>query len=63
MFGAIGTTEILIIVGILILLFGAKQIPKIARSIGQSKREFGKAMKEIDDGVQPTGSGKSTVRR
>ena len=62
MFGGLGTTEILIIVGILILLFGAKQIPKLAKSIGQSRREFRSAFNEID-GIHAEDAHKSVVRR
>lgn len=35
-----GATEILIIVGVLILFFGAKKIPELARGIGQGIKEF-----------------------
>lgn len=35
MFG-LGTREIIILVGILVLLFGAKKIPELARSIGDA---------------------------
>lgn len=38
--GSIGPTEILIIAGILILLFGATKLPKLARSLGESARIF-----------------------
>jgi sec-independent protein translocase protein TatA len=62
MFGGLGTTEILIVVGILILLFGAKQIPKIAKSIGQSKREFRRAMNETGD-IHAEDADKSVIRR
>jgi len=41
MFG-IGTTELLIIGGIVVLLFGAKRIPEIARGIGQGVKNFRK---------------------
>lgn len=37
MFG-LGAREIIILVGILVLLFGAKQIPKLARSIAEAVR-------------------------
>jgi sec-independent protein translocase protein TatA len=36
----IGTTEVLIICGVVVLLFGAGAIPKIARSIGRARKEF-----------------------
>jgi len=35
-----GTQEIVIIVGIVVLLFGAKKIPELGRSLGDGLREF-----------------------
>jgi sec-independent protein translocase protein TatA len=32
--------EIMIVVGLAVLLFGAERIPKLARSMGQAKKEF-----------------------
>jgi sec-independent protein translocase protein TatA len=32
--------EIYLIVGVIVLLFGGSQLPKLARSLGQAKREF-----------------------
>ncbi len=37
MFG-LGTREIIILVAVLVLLFGAKKIPELARSIGEAVR-------------------------
>ena len=36
--GGLGVKEIIIIVGVLILLFGAKKIPELARSLAESVR-------------------------
>ena len=47
MFGSLGMTEALLIVGVIVILFGAKQIPKIGRSIGESIREFRKVGDEL----------------
>ena len=48
--GGFGAPEILIIVAILVLLFGAKKIPELAKGIGQGMNEFKKATnKEIDN--------------
>ncbi|MDR2480078.1 MAG: twin-arginine translocase TatA/TatE family subunit [Treponema sp.] len=44
-----GHTEILVIVLVILVLFGAAAIPKFARSLGQAKKEFSKAMKEGED--------------
>lgn len=38
--GSFGTTEILLIVFVIILLFGAKRIPELFRGMGQGVREF-----------------------
>jgi sec-independent protein translocase protein TatA len=42
----IGLTEILIILLVLILLFGARKIPDLARSLGRSLGEFKKGREE-----------------
>jgi len=41
-------TELLLIFGIVILLFGAKKIPDLAKGIGQGIRNFKKEMKDED---------------
>lgn len=48
-----GPTEIMIICGVIVLLFGASQIPKFARSVGKAKREFEKGLKDGGDGEAP----------
>lgn len=45
MFG-LGGPELVIIALLAILFFGAGALPKLARSIGESKREFEKGMQE-----------------
>jgi sec-independent protein translocase protein TatA len=42
----IGTTEALIIGGVVLLLFGAKKLPELAKSMGQSKSAFDEGLKE-----------------
>jgi sec-independent protein translocase protein TatA len=49
----IGHTEILIIVLVILILFGASAIPKFARSLGQAKKEFSKAMKDGEQEEKP----------
>lgn len=44
--GNFGTTEILLIVFAIILLFGAKRIPELFRGMGQGIREFKDASKD-----------------
>jgi sec-independent protein translocase protein TatA len=40
----VGGTELLIVLFIILLLFGAKRIPQLARSIGSGTREFRKGI-------------------
>jgi len=47
----LGTKEILILAGIIILLFGAKKIPELAKSIGQSVGYLKKGLKEGEEGI------------
>ncbi len=51
MFGNIGLPELLIILVIVLLLFGAKRLPEIARSMGQTIQEFKKGVKEVEHDV------------
>ena len=43
--GKIGLTEILLILGVVILLFGGRKIPELMKGIGQGMKEFKKASK------------------
>lgn len=51
MFGGLGTPEIILIVLVILLLFGAKKIPDFAQGLGKGIREFRKAAKDIQDEV------------
>ena len=44
---SIGYTELLLIFLVIILIFGAKRIPEIARALGKASNEFKKAKNEI----------------
>ncbi|UCC24887.1 MAG: twin-arginine translocase TatA/TatE family subunit [Gemmatimonadales bacterium] len=48
MFG-LGITELLLILGLLVLVFGAKKIPLIARGLGQGIRNFKGEIKAPED--------------
>ncbi len=50
--GNLGATEIILIVLVILVFFGAKKIPDLARGLGQGIREFKKATKEVSDGVE-----------
>ena len=47
-----GGPELLIIVGLAILLFGAQKIPKLARSIGKSAGEFKKGQAKVEQELE-----------
>ena len=44
----IGTNELLMIFGVIVLLFGASKLPELARSMGSSMGEFKKAQRESE---------------
>jgi sec-independent protein translocase protein TatA len=45
----LGIPELLIILVIVLLLFGARRLPDLARSLGKSSREFKKGLEEGDE--------------
>ena len=49
MFRQIGTGELLIILVVVLLVFGAARLPGLARSLGASAKEFRKG---VDEGVE-----------
>ena len=55
MFG-IGWSEILLILLIVLLLFGATRIPEVMRSLGKGVREFKKGMKDLTEDEDETDS-------
>jgi sec-independent protein translocase protein TatA len=50
--GSIGTTELLIILLIILVLFGAKRIPELARGLGKGIREFKDATKNVEKEIK-----------
>ena len=57
-----GGLEILIILIIILLFFGARRIPELARSFGVGARELKKAAKEEDEENQAKESNKAEAR-
>jgi sec-independent protein translocase protein TatA len=47
----VGATELIILLTIILLFFGAKRIPELARSLGRGKREFHKGASEDADAL------------
>ena len=56
MFG-LGTQELLIILVIVLVLFGANRLPDLARSLGGSLKEFKKGMNDVTKD-EPTAAAK-----
>ena len=56
MFG-MGHWEILIILLVVLLIFGAKRIPEMAQGMGKGIREFRKAVRDVQDEVDITNTG------
>ncbi len=44
----LGPTELIIIVLVIVLLFGATKLPQLAKSLGQSKRAFREGLEEAE---------------
>ena len=55
---AFGTTEILIILFIILLLFGAKKLPELAKGLGQGFKEFKKAKDEVSEEINQKANNK-----
>ena len=47
-----GWTEILLIVAVLFLLFGATRLPQLAKSLGQTRKAFKDGMREAEEEEQ-----------
>jgi sec-independent protein translocase protein TatA len=46
--GSLGSTELIIILVIILLVFGSTKLPKLARSLGQAQKEFKSGMTEAE---------------
>ncbi|HSL00891.1 MAG TPA: twin-arginine translocase TatA/TatE family subunit [Rubrobacteraceae bacterium] len=49
MFGSVGPTELIIALVIILLLFGAKRVPELAKGLGTGVREFRKGTRGEDE--------------
>ncbi|MBR1593558.1 MAG: twin-arginine translocase TatA/TatE family subunit [Alloprevotella sp.] len=48
----IGTTELLLISGVALLLFGGKKLPEMMRGMGKGVQEFKKGMREVTEPLE-----------
>ncbi len=53
--GGIGAQELLLIFLIVLLLFGARRLPEVGKSLGQGIRQFRSATKGIRDEIENAG--------
>jgi len=51
MFNNLGMTEILLLLVIVLLVFGAKRLPEMGAAMGKGIREFKKSMREVTDEI------------
>ena len=49
---SLGAPEIFIIVFLVLLLFGAKKLPELARGMGKAMKEFKKATKDVEEDLR-----------
>lgn len=59
MFG-LGTSEIILIALVILVLFGAKKIPEMMQGLGKGIREFKKASKDIEEDLTKPQENKTT---
>ena len=52
LFGMPGGTEWIVILLAILLLFGAKRLPELAKGLGKSIREFKRATSEVEDNIR-----------
>jgi sec-independent protein translocase protein TatA len=59
----LGGWEVILILAVVLILFGAKKLPELAKGLGQGIREFKKASNEITSELQRAGEEDSSQRQ
>lgn len=49
-----GPTELLIVLGIVLVIFGGSKLPQLARSVGKAKTEFQRGVRDGEDEATTT---------
>ena len=50
--GNLGTSEIIILAVLVLLLFGGKKIPELMKGIGKGVSQFKRGLKEVEDDIK-----------
>ncbi len=61
--GTPGITEMLIILGIVLLVFGAKRLPEMGSAMGKGIREFKKGIRDVKESLDDNSEDTPTSRR
>ena len=59
----LGAPELILILLVILVLFGAKKIPELAQGLGKGVKEFRKAMKDVQDEVETDASKKPEEKK
>jgi sec-independent protein translocase protein TatA len=59
--GNLGGTEIFVIVFVILLFFGAKKLPELARGLGKGIREFKDATKDVKENIEKAANSEDTL--
>jgi sec-independent protein translocase protein TatA len=59
--GNLGFTEIMVILLVVLLLFGAKRLPEVGSSIGKGIREFKRSISDTQDAIMSTDDQRSNL--
>ncbi len=57
--GIFGAWEVILLLAVVLLLFGAKKLPELAKGLGKSIKEFKKASSETDEEIEVKSTQKS----
>ncbi|HDP98107.1 MAG TPA: twin-arginine translocase TatA/TatE family subunit [bacterium] len=51
MWGSIGPAELILLMFIILLVFGSKRLPELARGIGKGVRQFNQAIEDVKEEI------------